>query len=123
MDRCKKAFSKGFVTYGINKSIPHPDDEGFRGSNFYYEGNFVSLNLNKVDLKKAVKEHLEPTYYGLEGFWGKLCAYNSGYAVFNSGINHYLMTVAEKDYSTTLGRLRYSLIRKFYTAKSQLKRK
>jgi hypothetical protein len=121
MDHCKKAFSKGYVTYGINKSIPDQQDEGFRGSNFFYEGNFVSLNLKKVDLKKAVEEHLEHSYYGLEGFWGKLCPYKLGYAVFNSGINHYMRTVPEKDYITAFGRLKYSMIRDFYRIRSQLR--
>jgi hypothetical protein len=120
IDQCKKAFRRGFVTYGINKAIPNQQDEGFRGSNFYYEGNFVSLNLKKVNLKKAVEEHLEHTYYGLEGFWGKLCSYKMGYAVFNSGVNHYLMAVPEKDYTTVFGRLKYSMIRNFYKLKSRL---
>lgn len=120
MNRCKKAFRNGYVTYGINKSIPNKADEGFRGCNFFYEGNFVSLNLKKVDLAKAVEKHLEHSYYGLEGFWGKLCSYKEGYSVFNSGINHYLMTVEDKDYMTALGRLKYRMVRDFYKIKSLL---
>lgn len=124
MDTCKKAFRNGYVTYGINKSIPNQADEGFHGCNFFYEGNFVSLNLKKVDLVKAVEQHLEQTYYGLEGFWGKLCHYKFGYAVFNSGINHYMMTVDEKDYTTAFARLKYNIIRNFYRVKtSQTKNK
>ena len=119
MDRCKKMFSKGYVTYGINKSIPNQEDEGFHGCNFFYEGNFVSLNLKKVDLKKAVEEKLEHTYYGVEGFWGKLCSYKVGYSAFNSGINHYLMTVADRDYTSVLGRFKYRMVREFYKARSR----
>lgn len=121
MDICKKAFKKGYVTCGINKSVPNQKDEGFHGCSFFYEGNFVSLNLKKVDLKKAVEEHLEHTYYGLEGFWGKLCDYELGFTMFNSGINHYVMTVEENDYTTTLARMKYNMIRNFYSVRSRFK--
>jgi hypothetical protein len=123
MQRCMNVFRKGYITYGINKSIPDQADAGFKGSNFFYEGNFVSVNLKKVELEKAVEEHLEQTYYGLEGFWGKLCSYERGYSIFNSGINHYLRSVPEKDYTTALGRWKYSLIKEFYSAKSKLQKK
>jgi hypothetical protein len=123
MDTCKRAFRKGYITYGINKSIPNQADEGFKGCNFFYEGNFVSLNLKKVDLKKAVNEHLEHTYYGLEGFWGKLCPYELGYSAFDSGINHYLMAVKEKDYTSLIGRVKYKMIRDFYKLGAKFKSK
>jgi hypothetical protein len=119
MSRCEKAFGKGYITYGINKTVPNQEDAGFGGSNFFYEGNFVSLNLKKVDLKKAVQKYLEHSYYGLEGFWGKLCSYELGYAVFNSGVNHYMSTVEEKDYTTALARLRYSMIRNYYRMRAR----
>jgi hypothetical protein len=119
MDRCKRAFKKGFVTFGINKSIPGKEDEGFRGSNFFYEGNFVSVNLKKVNLAKAI-EHIEYTYYGLEGFWGKLCSYKEGYSAFNSGVNHYLLTVPERHYTTVFGKLKYNMIKRYYQIKSKV---
>jgi hypothetical protein len=123
MNRCEAAFSKGYITYGINKTVPNQEDEGFHGCNYFYEGNFVSLNLKKVNLRKAIEKHLEHSYYGLEGFWGKLCSYKWGYAVFNSGVNHYISTVEEKDYTTALARWRYGLVRNFYKAKSRLQKK
>lgn len=121
MEQCKKVFRKGYVAFGINKTVPNQEDEGFRGSNFFYEGNFVSLNLKAVDLEQAVARHLEDSYYGLEGFWGKLCPYKKGYAIFNSGINHYLLSVAEKDYTSSLGRLRYKMVRHYYLLRYRMK--
>lgn len=122
MDISRKAFQKGYITCGINKSVPNQKDEGFHGCNFFYEGNFVTLNLKKLDLKKAVEQHLEHTYYGLEGFWGKLCDYELGYTMFNSGINHYVMTMEEKDYTTSLARMKYNIIKCFYDIKSRFKK-
>lgn len=122
MDVCEKAFKKGFVTFGVNKSIPSAmGEEGFRNSNFFYEGNFISVNLKKVDLAKALIIHLEECYYGLEGFWGKLCTYQEGYSPFDSGINHYLMPIEEKDYNTSLARLKYRVTKYFYRVKSRIK--
>lgn len=120
MNICKKVFKKGFTTFGVNKSVPDKGDEGFRGCNFYYEGNFVSLNLKKVNLKEAVEKYLENSYYGLEGFWGKTCSYKEGYSIFDSGINHYLMPISEQDYKTTFARFKYNLIKQFYTIRAQL---
>jgi hypothetical protein len=120
MSVCKRAFRKGYITFGVNKSIPNKADEGFRNCNFFYEGNFVSLNLKKVNLEQAVHAQLENTYYGLEGFWGKLCAYQEGYSIFNSGINHYLSPISEKDYATSYARFRYSLVKNFWSIKSRL---
>ena len=122
MDVCQWAFRKGFVTYGINKSIPVQSDEGFRGSRFFYEGNFVSLNLRKVNLKESVAQHLEDSYYGLEGFWGKLCSYKEAYTPFCSGVNHYMATVPRKDYITAIGRWRYRFIKSFYIVKSRFRK-
>lgn len=122
MAECRKAFRKGYVSYGINKCVPHEGDLGFIGSRFYYAGNFVSLNLRKVDLRAAVRDRLEPTYYGLEGFWGKLSSYKDGYSAFNSGLNHYLSSVPEASYTSALGRIRYRLILAYYTARKSLKK-
>lgn len=121
MDCCIKVFQKGYVTFGINKTVPNQNDEGFKGSNFFYEGNFVSLNLNKVDLKKAVDTKIEYSYYGLEGFWGKLCGSGLAYSIFDSGVNHYMAAVSQKDYTTRVGRLKYGMVRKFYRLKAFLK--
>jgi hypothetical protein len=122
MDSCKKVFKKGYVTFGINKTVPAPN-EGFIGSNFFYEGNFVSLNLKKVDLCDAVDKYLENTYYGLEGFWGKLCTFKEGYSLFNSGINHYMMPISEKEYTSSMARFKYNLVRKFYIFRSRIRLK
>jgi hypothetical protein len=123
MATCHRVFRKGYVTFGINKSIPAKGDEGFRRSRFYYEGNFVSLNLRKVDLKQAVAQHLEDSYYGVEGFWGKLCSYREGYTIFNSGVNHYLLSVPLTAYTTKFGRLKYDLTRQYYLFKTRLLKK
>ena len=119
MDQCNMAFKRGFVTFGINKSIPSQTDDGFRGSNFFYEGNFVSVNLTKVDLKSSVAEKMEKSYYGVEGFWGKLCDYELGYSVFRSGVNHYLISIPEKIYTSVIGRLKYRAILEYHNLKSK----
>lgn len=122
MDVCEKVFKKGYATFGVNKSIP---DENminhFIGSNFIYEGNFVSINLKKIKLNKSVlEEHLEKSYYGVEALWGKLCKFQDGYTMFNSGINHYLDSVPEDRYTTVLGRTRYNLMTFYYRTRKRI---
>lgn len=117
MDICERAFKRGFITYGINKSVPLGNTNGFRGANFFYEGNFVSINLSKIQLSNAVNQLLEDDYYGVEGFWGKLCSWRLGYSPFNSRVNHYISSVPERFYKTRVGRFYYFLVTVFYRLK------
>ncbi|MCA8833419.1 hypothetical protein [Hymenobacter pini] len=122
MDVCEKAFKKGYATFGANKGIPdHNMKHHFVGSNFIYEGNFVSINLHKITITKAVLDtYLDRSYYGVEALWGKLCRYEEGYTVFNSGLNHYNASVPEKLYTTRLGRARYNLMTFYYRMRKKL---
>lgn len=122
MDLCERAFRRGFVTYGINKSPVTRVAAGFRGSRFFYEGNFVSLNLRRVNLREAVERLLENDYYGVEGFWGKLCSFRLGYSPFDSGVNHYTSSVSPKIYRSATGRCRYRFIRSFYKVRAYFKK-
>ena len=116
----ERAIRRGFVTYGINKTPVSREADGFRGSQFFYEGNFVSLNLRKVNLREAVEQLLENDYYGVEGFWGKLCPDRLGFSPFNSGINHYRSSVSPDVYKSALARWHYRVIKNFYQAKAYI---
>lgn len=117
MDICEKAFRKGYITYGVNKSLPDPKSPGFINSTYFYEGNFVSVNLAKVkDFGLQVVEKVEKNYYGLEGLWGKLCKPNLAYSPFNSGVNHYLSPFPERIYKVKVNRI-YHNVNLFYYSK------
>ncbi len=117
-DLVERAFRKGYYAYGINKTKVTRLADGFHGSRFFYEGNFVVLNLRKVDLTEAVAKQLEDCYYAVEGFWGKLGHPSKAYTAFNSGVNHYVSSVPCKDYMTRWGRWRYTVISLYYRIKS-----
>ena len=121
-DLLEQAFRRGYFCYGINKSYPNQADEGFRGCRFFYEGNFVVINLRKVNLREGVKSSMENSYYGVEGFWGKICPPKKAYTSFNSGVNHYFSSVAQADYTTALRRFRYRLVFYYYRLKARFRR-
>jgi hypothetical protein len=115
MDICEKAFMKGYVTYGVNKSLVYTENPGFINSTYFYEGNFVSINLTKIkDFDLQVIKKIEKEYHGLEGFWGKLCKANLAYSPFNSGVNHYLSPFPEKIYKVKKNRVYHNISRFYY---------
>jgi hypothetical protein len=94
-DLCLEAFRCGYALYGVNLSEQFEGNErlyAYRVSDFHYSGNFVSVNL-KMLRDKFLNTTCDLDYYGVEGFWGKLCdfklAYNAHLSSATIG-NHYL---------------------------------
>ncbi len=95
-DLCKEVFLKKYVLYGVNLS--NEEDwikNSYYGPNqfsrFHYSGNFVSVNLEMVR-DKFINTPIDLDYFGVEGFFGKLCLYEQAYpAHLSSKIiqNHY----------------------------------
>lgn len=87
---CIDAFSHGFKLYGINLHLT-PEGEKFgpyEFSEFHFSGNFVSVNLELIG-EKFFSTSIDKSYFGLEGFWGKLCSKNEVFCPFYSEVNHY----------------------------------
>ncbi len=103
-DLCKEAFANGCILYGVNLSEEQLSNSYNYGpskfSNFHYSGNFVSMNLSMVR-DKFIKTPIDPDYFGLEGFFGKLCDYRYAYNAHlssNNIRNHYIEHYPEKFY-------------------------
>lgn len=100
---CKDVFNNNYALYGVNKSGYNADSHygPFQFSRFHYSGNFVSVNLNMVK-DKFNNTPIERDYFGIEGFFGKLCEYNQAYNAHDSGANniqsHYFEPYPEKLY-------------------------
>jgi hypothetical protein len=90
LDLCKKAFENGYYLYGVDLTENFSRDKKYRNvdTNFIYEGNFVSLN-NKFLSDKFLSAPCVSNYYGVERFWGNLCAADKAYCVFRSNSDHY----------------------------------
>jgi hypothetical protein len=114
MDLTLRAFERGYVMYGVNKTAVADDDWDFRGARFFYAGNFVTVSLRDGMLGKVNNTALENEYYGLEGFWGKLCPDAAAYNAFHSRINHYLTPFPGKFYKNWFGRRRYVIVSYLY---------
>lgn len=110
MSHCEKIFGKGYLIYGVNKTSVSDQDLDFKGARFFYAGNFVSINLTSAMLEKIKSVPLQKEYYGLEGFWGKLCKSSLAYGAFHSRVNHYLSSFPDNYYKGKLRRMRYSAI-------------
>ena len=110
MELCETVFRKGYLLYGVNKTAVSVDDHDFYGASFFYAGNFVSVNLTSDMISKIQSVQLPKTYYGLEGFWGKLCATDLAYNAFHSRVNHYLTPFPENNYKKWTQRIRYSIV-------------
>lgn len=109
MDRCIHAFKRGYLIYGVNKTT-QSDFE----AEFFYAGNFVSINLTQEMLSKIQSTPIDKDYHGLEGFWGKLCSSQQAFNAFHSWIDHYSNPFPESYYKNAKGRLRYSIVSLLY---------
>ncbi len=91
-EECLNLFrNKEYCLYGVNLCKIAEGDIRFGPklhSDFWYRGNFVTVNLNLL-LDKVLHTKIDEDYYGMEGFWGKLCEYEKAYSAHNSGISHY----------------------------------
>jgi hypothetical protein len=94
MDLCKAAFSNGYLLYGVNIGVYDPAQDRYgpyRFSDFHYSGNFVSVNLSELKTK-FLTTPCDKDYFGVEGFWGKLCDVNKAFCAHLSSLkikNHY----------------------------------
>jgi hypothetical protein len=88
-------FQRGYALYGVNLSTYQPGSERFGPfmfSDFHYSGNFVSINLEKLR-EKILSTPVDYDYFGLEGYWGKLCDISAAFCAHLSSThikNHYL---------------------------------
>ena len=73
-DICIKAFGKGYALYGVrlSKFKGGKRINCYRFSDFWYAGNFVSVNLNMLR-DEFLNTPVPQDYYGVEAFWGLLC--------------------------------------------------
>lgn len=109
MEQCIRKFKKGYLIYGVNK-ITQSDFE----ADFFYAGNFVSVNLTNEMVAKIRSTPIDKDYHGLEGFWGKLCSSRQAFNAFHSWIDHYSNQFPESYYKSSEGRLRYSIVSLLY---------
>ncbi len=101
LDLAIQSFERGYYLYGVNLSeqvlkerdgsVISPD------SNFLYQGNFVTINLNELR-EKFLTTKCKQHYYGLEMFWGSLCSINKAFEVHNSKVDHYNEVYLESNY-------------------------
>jgi hypothetical protein len=102
-DLCLDSFEKGFLLYGVNLGFNNKEDVPygpFRFSDFHYSGNFISVNLN-ILREKFINTQCDMDYFGVEGFWGKLCSSEKAFCAHLSSINiknHYTEPYPEKFY-------------------------
>ncbi|HEY8933593.1 MAG TPA: FkbM family methyltransferase [Cyclobacteriaceae bacterium] len=109
MSLCERVFKRGYLLYGVNKTR----ESNFE-ADFFYAGNFVSLNLTPDTRKKIKSTPIERNYHGLEGFWGKLCKTSYAYNAFYSRIDHYTNPFPDSFYKNNWRRIRYSATSLFY---------
>lgn len=89
-----KAFRAGYSLYGINMGIYKAPDERYGPyafSEYHYSGNFVTVNLDT--LRDAIRATpVDEDYFGVEGYWGKLCPREKAWNAHMSSdniTNHY----------------------------------
>jgi hypothetical protein len=93
-DLVRRAFDDGFSLYGVNISQRISEELPYgpnKFSSFHFSGNFVSINLNKLR-DKLHEIPIDEDYFGLEGYWGKLCSVNDAFCAHISSqniSNHY----------------------------------
>jgi len=103
INSCAIVFGKKFKLYGVNKKIKYKDVKSgpLLFSDYHYSGNFVSLNLPLV-LQNFMEKTIDKDYYGVEGFWGKLCDSSEAYNVFGTFINHYKTPYPKYQYEKSI---------------------
>lgn len=94
LDLCKRAFADNYLLYGVNIGVYKPGDKRYgpyKFSDFHYSGNFASINLTQLR-DKFLSTPCDTDYFGVEGFWGKLCDLEKAYCAHFSSpniSNHY----------------------------------
>lgn len=119
MEQCIRVFKHGYLLYGVNKTT-----ESDFEADFFYAGNFISVNLTPEMVSKIQSTPIDRNYHGLEGFWGKLCSSQKAFNAFHSRIDHYSNPFPESNYKNWKGRLRYSIVsflyNRYYLRKASL---
>ncbi len=101
LDLARKAFTAGAWFCGVNLSRNmHPDEKSrqtYPDTKFIFEGNFVSVNLDKV---RDLITKVEPVndYYGVERYWGKIADIDQCVSLHNSRVNHYVDRYTSENY-------------------------
>ena len=93
LDLARKAFSEGYHFAGVNLNsrfhVPVGEEKLYRTCRFIYEGNFISINLDKVR-GRFLSTPCPRRYYGLERFWGMLGNIEDAKMLYNSNpFDHY----------------------------------
>jgi hypothetical protein len=91
MDLCLDAFMQGYKLYGVNLGKYCSSNEPYgpyKFSSFHYSGNFVSINLETL-APQFFNTSIDNDYFGVEGFWGKLCELQEVNCPHSSEVNHY----------------------------------
>lgn len=99
--RCQEVFKRGYYLYGVN--LMERDFEKKREhtgvhTDYWYRGNFVSVNLEYLAKKLNNIDFPIRDYYSIEGLWGRLCDVEKAYCVHDSGISHYKERYPEELY-------------------------
>lgn len=110
MSLCQRTFESGYLLYGVNRI----DKSDFEDAEFFYAGNFVSVNLVPEMIRKINSTPMAKEYHGLEGFWGKLCTNKQAYNAFYSRIDHYTNPFPASLYKNQRSRIRYSIVSFLY---------
>jgi len=101
LDLSQVAFDKGYFLSGVNLKNTHLNNKDgsplFPESKFHYSGNFVTINLKKLQ-KEFLNTSCRPHYYGVEVFWGTLCDKEKAYSLHQSNVNHYQNNYPESNY-------------------------
>lgn len=84
-DLCIRAFDEGYQLYGVRLARYKGGKRinCYRFSDFWYAGNFVSVNLEALR-EQFLSTEVPEDYYGVEGFWGRLCPYEKAYCAHST---------------------------------------
>jgi hypothetical protein len=87
-DLCTEAFDEGYGLYGVNIGKYESGEKygPFKFSDFHFSGTFVSVNLNLLRTQ-FLNTQIDKDYFGIEGFFGKLCPFEMAYCPHISGEN------------------------------------
>jgi len=101
LDLAKEAFAQEVWFCGVNLSTNmHPNEQAriqYPDTKFIFEGNFVSVNLDKT---REIIEKTEPVidYYGVERYWGMLSTIERCKSLYNSLVDHYSERLLPEQY-------------------------
>lgn len=99
-DLCLEAFDKNYKLYGVNLEaykVGNGRSGPYKFSEFHFSGNFVSINLDLLS-DKFFSTEVDEDYFGIEGFWGKLCPISEVYCPFISNVDHYQTPFPKQKY-------------------------